>query len=382
LRLSSKPLKVFISTAEVSGDLQAAVLVSEWLRRSKVPLHFDALGGPELKKAGAHIFRDLSTRSSIGFIESLPHLFDSFFLLSQIKKWFLTNHYDLVILVDGQGRNIPIGKLAKNCGIKTVYYFPPPVSIWGKWNIKTMRRHDLLLCPFEDDAVLYRQDGQNAIFTGHPFSEYETAFVKTEKKILLDLNPGQQVLSLFPGSRYQELRHLVPLFLGAAKKLKERLPELQIVLSVSHPEYQKQILSESSKLNLGVKMVKADEARTAMMASDFLIASSGTTTLQAAFYGLPMAICYRVHPLTYALLKPLIKTQWIGLPNLLAKKTICREFINRDLHVSALVDEALSYLNDSEKTQKVSRELFALRSRLSHRDPFGEIFTAMEALFP
>ncbi len=360
--------------------MQAASLVSYWQKQYPNDYEFHALGGPALRACGVKIIKDLSTQSSIGFIESLPHLFEGLFLLKEIKALFKREKYDLVLLVDGQGRNIPLGKLAKNCGLKTVYYFPPPVSIWGKWNIKAMRIHDLLLCPFEKDADLYKADGQKVVFSGHPFSTYELNSDKNLTKSELGLNPSEPVLAVFPGSRTQELKNLLPIFLEVIEELRHKFTTLQIVLPVAHPNYQLKLEQQILKGGTNIKLYPATDSRKLLMASDVLLTASGTTTLQAAFYGLPMAICYLVHPLTYTILKPLIKTNWIGLPNILAGRTICPEFINRDLSTRNLVNYLSSLLNEPEKRNKIREELLDLRKELSQPNPFEEMVNAMRAL--
>ncbi len=330
---------------------------------------FEAIGGPEIAATGTPLFRDLSTQSSIGIIEGLRFLFSSLGLFRDLEKHFRREKFDLVLLIDGQGRNLPIGTLAQKAGLKTVYYFPPPVSIWGRWNVKKMRPYDLLLCPFRSDADIYEKGGVRCLWTGHPFSLLEKNHNRSLYKEKIGLDPGKKTVALFPGSRFQEIETLTDIFLKTSRLLLEWDKNLQIVLSLSHPAYHAKVRHWVDRNRLPVVIVERSPDDV-MKASDFLITASGTATLQAAYYSLPMAICYKISWSSYWIYRMLVRIRHIGLPNLTADKEICREFIQKKVTPQNLFEYAKSYLADATRYQMTVNELLRVRDKLSTPDPF------------
>lgn len=361
---------VFISTAEVSGDVHGAALIRHLHELHPGRFSFEAIGGPEIASTGTPLYRDLSTQSSIGIIEGLRFLFSSLGLFKDLRRHFREKKIDLVILIDGQGRNIPIGKEAQKAGLKTIYYFPPPVSIWGKWNVKKMLPYDLLLCPFENDAEIYRKAGGRTLWTGHPFSLLEKNHDRTAYKKKLGLDPSKKTVALFPGSRFQEIETLTGVFMKTARLLLNWNPELQFVLSLSHPAYGKEVGEWIRRSGVPVSLVerRSDDA---MKASDFLITASGTATLQAAYYTLPMAICYKISWSSYWIYRALVDVRHIGLPNLAAGREICREFIQRRCNPENLFEYAKSHLENMAVHRETAAELSKVREALSTPDPFA-----------
>ncbi|MBL8995440.1 MAG: lipid-A-disaccharide synthase, partial [Spirochaetia bacterium] len=333
---------------------------------------FEAIGGPEIASTGTPLYRDLSTQSSIGIIEGLRFLFSSLGLFKDLRRHFREGNIDLVILIDGQGRNIPIGKEAQRAGLKTIYYFPPPVAIWGRWNVKKMLPYDLLLCPFQNDAEIYLKGGCRALWTGHPFSLLEKNPDRSAYKKKLGLEPGKKTVALFPGSRFQEIETLTGVFMKTARLLLDWNPDLQFVLSLSHPAYRKEVGEWIRRSGVPISLVER-QPDDVMKASDFLITASGTATLQAAYYSLPMAICYKISWSSYWIYRVLVDVRHIGLPNLAAGREICREFIQRNCNPKNLFEYAKSHLENQAVHDKTAFELANVREALSTPDPFGRM---------
>lgn len=362
--------RVFISTAEVSGDVHGAALIRYLNEQYPGRFKFEAIGGPEIAATGTPLYRDLSTQSSIGIIEGLRFLFSSLGLFKDLSRHFRETKIDLVILIDGQGRNIPIGKEAQKAGLKTIYYFPPPVSIWGRWNVKKMLPYDLLLCPFKNDAEIFQKAGGRTLWTGHPFSLLEKNPDRAVYQQKLGLKPGKKTVALFPGSRFQEIETLTGIFMKTARLLLDWDPDLQFVLSLSHPAYGNEVGEWIRRSGLPILLVerRPDDV---MKASDFLITASGTATLQAAYYSLPMAICYKISWSSYWIYRVLVDVRHIGLPNIAAGREICREFIQRNCNPENLFEYAKSYLESEERRKETSSELAEVREALSTPNPFA-----------
>lgn len=372
-------MRLFIATAEVSGDVHGARLLTELKARLGSSVHCDALGGPYLRAAGARIHTDLSTASSVGLLEGLPFLFSSLGLIGKMGRHFREVPYDAVVLVDGQGRNLPLMEKARRAGRPTVYYFPPPVSIWGKWNVKRMKACDLLLTPFPDDHRIYAEAGCASVYTGHPFATLPMPGDGRFAKKALGLAPDSPVLGLFPGSRRQEVAPLCRDFLGAAKILTEKVPGLKMVLSLAHPAYRQTVSSLIAQSGLTALVVEGNPDGV-LAACDGLLTASGTATLQAAFHGVPMAIAYRISALTYTIGRMLVKGNFIGLPNILAGREVAPEFINRRLSPAALAHCLLPVFSEPGEGARQRRELLSVREKVSTADPFAIMAGAIEKL--
>ena len=358
----SRLYRIFISTAEISGDLHGATLVRNLNRRYPGQFEFSALGGEALRQEGVDILEDLSTQSSIGLQESLRYVFHSFGLVRRIRRHLKTWKPDLTLCIDGQGRNLPLGRMAHRMGLKTAYYFPPLVFIWGRWNLRRMRDFDLILCPFHPNAELIRTVHPRVVYTGHPFSILPESIGKEEARERLGLaqNP---IIGLFPGSRHQEVVALTKIFLLVGKKILQAIPHAHVVVSLAHPEYGR-LIRRMTERYLPQARVIADECPLVMQASDFLLACSGTATLEAAFYAVPTAVAYRISQFSYLLARLLIHVDYISMTNILSGEEIFKEFINRDCSVENLSRYALSILKDKSlwesivsKTQNLVRNI-------------------------
>lgn len=163
--------KIFISAGEVSGDLQASLLVKQ-IKKLDGSIEFMGFGGRFLQEANVKIIFDFTHRSSVGFLESIPYIFDHFIVMQKAIDFISKeeNKPDLAILIDNQGFNIPFAARLKKLGIKTIYYFPPPLSIWGKSSGKKLVKIiDYFFVPFLADYQEYIKLTENAFFMGIHF---------------------------------------------------------------------------------------------------------------------------------------------------------------------------------------------------------------------
>ncbi len=369
------PKRILISTNEISADENAANLVRYIKKNYNNTFLFAAIGGDALKKENVDIIFDISTTNTVGIIEGIPSLIHDFFFLNRLKQYLKKNHFDIVLCVDGQGKNIPIGKIAKKKKIKTAYYFPPPIFIWGTWYKKQIKKYfDFVFCPFKDNVSLYKEEGINSHLVGHPFSIIKQSNNHQQKNILLkklEIPSQSKVIAIFPGSRYQEINTLTPIFLKAAKSFKKAYPNTFFIIACSHTKFEKKIkqyqkeifntflLKESAKKTLGI--------------SDFAWMSSGTATLLASFLSVPHAICYKISFLSYIILKKLNRHPFIGILNILSKKMICQEFTNKALNENNLIEYTKSILFNKKKYQHLTQNLNKACLPLKKKDPFEPI---------
>lgn len=351
--------KIFISAGEISGDNHASELMKNFQMLQSV--EFYGLGGPAMKAAGLMgIQEDTSTLNTIGHLESLRfirrkinHLKLS---LEIIKKFEIQN----IILVDNQGFNLILGKKAREMGLQVFYYIPPQVSVWGAWNAAKVAGIAHHILPFlHSDMEIYTDKGAHLFYPGNPVIDKISEF-SPKPDFLCDygFNKNKTVISLFPGSRFQELNTLLDVFLKAAKILIEE-HDCQILLSVAHPDFKPLIDKGLSKYDLQSKIGLVEQnALQAIYHSQVNIMASGTATLESALLGRWPLICYKISAISYAIGKKLVTKQMIGLPNILLDNKYFPELLQKDLNPSRLVEETLQQINRSADDVNLQQQTY------------------------
>src|SRR6056297_2848772 len=200
-----------VSAGEVSGDMHAAAVIKE-LKKKTEGLEVFGMGSSALKKTGAEIIIDPTEISTIGYIEALKNIRQHFKHLKEMKKLLRQRKPDLVFLVDYSAFNMKLAKACSQEGVKAVNYFPPSAWVYNKRRASKMAAygtHIAAVFPMERDV--YQEAGAKVTFVGHPLVDLvEVEKSETEIKKDLNLKLGQQVISLFPGSRRGEIESLLP----------------------------------------------------------------------------------------------------------------------------------------------------------------------------
>ncbi len=348
-------LDLFISAGEVSGDMHAADLMRELNQRDG--FSFLGLGGKKMFEAGLKsiVAEDFSVTSTVGFVESTQFIGGKIRALKLSLRVIRERQIKWVILVDNQGFNIPFAKKLKRLDVKVIYYLPPRVSIWGRGNAKKLAKITDLLIPFlPRDEAIYQNAGCEVFFAGNPLLDRVFAVKDKESaRQELDLEQDKPVISVFPGSRDQEVRTLTPVFAKVAGYL-VREKNCTILLPISHPTYEDEI-----KKNFGlevpdqsIRYLKKDPLL-AMSAADVNLMASGTATLESVLLKRPPVICYQISALSFWIGKMLVKLQMFGLPNLILERKVFPEHIRGSFREDFLTNSVLKFLNAnaSEKEQ-------------------------------
>ncbi len=361
--------KIFISAGEVSGDLQGSLLVNQ-IKKLDQSIEFYGFGGRFLEQEGVKILHDFTHRSSVGFLESIPYIFDHFTIMNKALKFLNSkeNRPDLCILIDNQGFNVPFALKLKKLGIKVIYYFPPPLSIWGKSSGKKLvKKIDYFLVPFFSDFKEYKKLTENAYFYGHPFFDRQYLEEKLSEK------PPEEAFFdkyyfLLPGSRNQEIKNLLPIFIKVADYLYEK-HKIYAYLPIANNKFKDKIESLIS----GKRYIKTlDKCYYSLMKdAKFALMASGSATLEALLLDLPHIICYKVSALTFFIGKMLVKTNHVGMSNILAGEEIAPELLQKNCNANEII-KRIEQLFDPEfksaivkKIERVSSELSAINKSSS-----------------
>jgi lipid-A-disaccharide synthase len=265
----------------------------------------------------------------------------------------------LVILIDYPGFNMKVASAAKAARVPVLYYVTPQVWAWGAGRLPKLAEvitKAAVILPFEEP--LLRGYGIDATFVGHPLLDRAHNMpTREEAREMLGVPSNVPVLALFPGSRQQEIDRHIDAFVATAKILKERLPTLEVLVSVA----------PTVALDPGrcpFRLVHS-ASLTVLRAADAGLCKSGTTTLEASIADCPLIVAYRTGRISYALAKRLVKVSNIGLVNVVAGRQVAREFIQDDIVPTRMADVLVELLDHrSPQRRDVLAGLAEVRSRL------------------
>jgi lipid-A-disaccharide synthase len=321
--------------AEPSGDLQAGALARA-LRRRDPALRLVGVGGAAMAAAGVELWMESHTWSTIGPGEALARIPGLYLAYRRMRGHLLRERPQLTVVLDAPALHMRLVGFLRRRGLRTAYYFPP--SAWSR-NPRRMHeihsRVDGVLCAFRANAQLYDSLGLPVAFFGHPLSDviHDSPGPEEAREILGVEGPA---LALLPGSRTQEVRHLLPTFLEVAARLRRDEPGLQILLPCATSPLEKRIRSMlGSELPEGLRILSG-QARLALAASRLALMASGSASLESALLGVPMLLCYRFGPLDAALgrtLKALglLRVNRFGLPNLVLDRDVVPELLQEEV---------------------------------------------------
>ena len=356
--------KIFIITGEYSGDMHGGKVV-QLLKEQNPELEVQAIGGENLKNAGAKLFCDHSKMSAFGF--SLKIAVDHLSLEKRVTDYILNEYKpDLVLLIDYGTFNLRVAKNLKGSGIKVFHYIPPQVWASRKWRIRGIKKYvDKVLCIFPFEVDMYKKYGIDVHFCGHPLVKQLPEKANKEeffKKHGFDIE--RPLISVFPGSRPLELAFLAQTLIEGAKKLQNKHPELQVCISHA-PNLSDNIFDKYIK-DTDFKIIKG-ENQALLSVSDSLILASGTVALEAALYQTPMIIGYKGPYILYFIYLLVRCIKKVSLPNIITNKDIVPELIQGKFTSENICYESEKLLYDKTYREKFVKDLGEVRSLLTDK---------------
>lgn len=362
--MPSSSLKICFSAGESSGDSHAANLYLE-LKKEFPKLNAIGMGGAKMSQAGISLCYDSSQIAVIGAVEVIKHYFEIRRALKIMQNLLLNERPDLLICVDYKEFNYQLAKFAKQNGIKVLFYVSPQVWAWRKNRVKKYGAViDMMAVIFPFETAYYEAENVPVRYVGHPsVDKVIPKFTKSQAIKNFNLNPNAPIIGLVAGSRANEIKRLLPVMLEAAQKLKVDFPTAQFILPQADSLSDSLIQHYLNRANVNVTVIK-NQPYDVMQCCDAIMTCSGTATLEIALLGIPMVICYRLNCLTYFLGKMLVKTRFIGLPNIIFGELIVRELIQNDATAKNLAIEIKRLLTDSENVQNCHADLEIVREKL------------------
>jgi len=354
-------IRIFISTGEVSGDLQGALLINALQRQAEKlgqELEIVALGGSRMAQAGANLLSNTTKIGSVGILESLPFLIPTLQIQNRVKQYLRQNPPDLVILIDYMGPNLAIGDFIRShlTKVPVVYYIAPQVWVWSLSDRNTqqiIKNSDLILAIFPEEARFFGEKGVKVTWVGHPLlDKMISAPSRSTARASLGISQEETIITLIPASRKQELKYVLPVMLAAAKILQSKIPQVKFLIPLSLEAFRQPIEQAIRDYNLNATVV-ADRNIEAIAAADLAITKSGTVNLEIALLEVPQVVIYRVNPITAWIAKNLLKFSipFISPTNLVLMKAIVPELLQEQATAENIVKEALKLLNPTNRSQ-------------------------------
>lgn len=354
---------ILVVAGDVSGDIHAADLIQA-LKAADPSVRITSVGGKKMQAVSDVFLYDLASKGASGFIEPLKKMPLWIKLLNQLREYMETQNPVALIVVDFYGFNHQVLGMAKHRNIPAYYYVTPQVWASRQYRAKQLARLTkkmFVIYPFEPE--FHKKFGGNAVFLGNPLLNQLPAPQPKDYHVADHKNHAWK-LGMLPGSRMGEIKRLTPVFYQAFKQVLKEFPNTQAYMFLLPDADEKvflDLIGEKPHANFHLVKDKNYAMRTQM---DFLLACSGTATLENALLGIPMVVAYKLFWPTYQIAKMVIKVPYISLVNLLSQKALVKELIQHDATPNALAAETMAMFQNPAKLNAMHQALLKLRASL------------------
>jgi lipid-A-disaccharide synthase len=361
---------VYLLAGEHSGDVLGARLMAA-LRRRRPALQFCGIGGPLMTGQGLTSLFPMQELAVMGLLEVLPRVLTLRRRLGETAADIAQRRPDVVVTIDSPGFALRVLRTIAPLRLPRIHYVAPQVWAWREKRVETFPGlWESLLCLLPFEPEFFAAHGLAARFVGHPVLESgadqgDGARFRARHGIAEDA----VILVLMPGSRGSEVRRLLPVFAGTLARLSAGLPNVVPVLPVAHA------VAGLVRAAVGgwpiAPLVVEDIAdkHDAFAAAGAALTKSGTSTLELALAGVPMAVTYRVNPLTASIARRLIRVPHVAMVNLLAGSRIVPELLQQDCTPQRLADTVAGLLTDPAEAGRQRAAFAGLLAKL--RPPCG-----------
>ncbi len=349
-------MRIFISTGELSGELAGAGLAQS-LKRKQPGIRLSGVGGKLMKAAGVELVEGIAAFGSVGLTESLsmgPQAWRSF---RKISEHLRLTRPEAAILIGHEFFHLLLSRWLRRRGIATISYFPPQVWLWRRFAGPIASAFDLILTAFPEEEQVYRSAGGKVQHVGHYLADSHPAWDPPRPTAA-----KARTVGLFPGSRSQEVRKMLPLFLSVSRLLRQDLPGLRFAVAIADPRFTPFAEEQGQRSGLGPSLTLHQGSRQVLDHCDLALLTSGTATLETAFSQRPFVIAYRLSRTSYLASRLIklfgwIKRDTIGLPNLLLGEERIPEYRQSRAVPATIAAAASRLLNDDAARRRMLEDL-------------------------
>jgi lipid-A-disaccharide synthase len=372
----ARSLTIALVAGEASGDILGAGLMRA-LKARHPGIHFIGVGGPLMEAEGMQSYFPMERLSVMGLVEVLGRLRELLRRRKELIATLIQARPDAFIGIDAPDFTLNIELKLHQAGIKAVHYVSPSVWAWRQKRVLKIREGcDLMLTLLPFEARFYEEQGVPVKFVGHPLADTIPLLADRQgARAELGLANDAAVVALMPGSRGGEVKRLGELFLDTAQRLLEQRPGLCFVLPCANAHRRAQLETLLAGRNLPVTLLDG-RSHTALAACDAVLIASGTATLEALLYKRPMVVAYRLSSLTFWILKRMVKSPYVSLPNLLAQRMLVPELLQEAATARSLAEQLLPLIDGGN----AQTEGFDAIHRTLRRDASNQAAEAVLAL--
>jgi lipid-A-disaccharide synthase len=367
-------MRIFISTGEVSGDLQGSLLIAALQRQATtagLELDIIALGGEKMSAAGASLLGNTTQISSFGLLEAIPYILPTLQIQRRAIAYLKQNPPDIVVLIDYMGPNLAIANyLHRNSpNIPIIYYIAPQVWVSSLTTGDTQKIIDVsdkILAIFPAEARFFAEKQANVTWVGHPLLDRMSEFPSREiARASLGIADDVISVALLPASRPQELKYLMPVMFQTAKLLQEKLPQVHFWIPLSLEFYRDKIEKSLQEYGLQATVISGQQ-KEVLAAADLAITKCGTVNLELGLLKVPQVVLYRLHPFTYWVAMKILKVKFpFASPvNLMVMKEIVSEFIQERATAENLSQAAIELLLNCDRKQQMQSNYQEMRENM------------------
>lgn len=350
---------------EASGDLLAGLLMGG-LRARWPHMQAVGIGGPRMAEQGFEAWWPHEKLAVRGYVEVLRHYREIAGIRERLGARLLRERPDVFIGVDAPDFNLGLEERLRRGGLRTVHFVCPSIWAWrGKRVEKIKRAADHVLCLFPFEPQLLARHGIAASYVGHPLADTIPLEVpRAAARAALGIDADRTVVALLPGSRRSEAQYMAATLVQAAERMHRQAPGLTFLLPIV-PGLRELIAPAVERYAAGADIALVDgRSHEVLAACDVVMVASGTATLEAALFKRPMVITYKMHGLSYQLMKRMGYLPWVGLPNILCEDFVVPELLQDAATPEALAQAALQWLQDPAGCARLVERFTELHLRL------------------
>lgn len=383
---TARPLRLFVSSGEVSGDIGGAHLIRQ-MRRDYPDVSFFGIGGPRMQQAGAEVEALTNHLGTVGVTEVARHFVPLARLGWRTRESIRRDRPDVAILIANDVFNAGLARWLRRQGIPTVAYFPPQVWVWRTVLRAMAAGFDLVMTPFPEEQREYARalPGRESVLVRHYLADAlapVTDASRASARAALGLEERGRVVALLAGSRLHEVRRLTPVLMGAAQQLLARDAGIRFVIPLAEEPLRPILERAVARHGLQGAVAIVRDSHAALRAADLGIVTSGTATLEGALLGVPMVVVYRLSAATYAFIHACYRLRLmvrcpVSLPSLLVGREVVPELLQGRATPTAVAREAWSVLSDPERQARMRADLAAARACVSAADTHQPVGSAV-----
>ncbi|NUM79966.1 lipid-A-disaccharide synthase [bacterium] len=355
---------IFILAGEPSGERYGAALAKN-LAKAVPEIRLSGLGGERMHEAGVSLIAHIRSLSFMGFTGIIKHLPLIYAIRQSVLKNIMKTKPDAIVLIDFPDFNLGIAKAVHRwkrhyCpSLKFFYFIPPQVWIWRQSRIHTIKKYcDAVFPIFQFEHELYRKFEIPSYFFGHPISDFLPQQYDQKRA---EKQENRTVVSLFPGSRKQEIIKILPVMLKSVRKFNTTHP-LSVRINVAE-DIDGQLVEKIIR-GYELEITLSRNTHQLIAEADLVLSKSGTINLEIAYFAKPAIIIYKTSWLNYWIAKWFIRPKFISLINILSGSEVVREFIQGNATTDNIVMEMSRILSDANYRANMISRIGALKKTI------------------